>query len=295
MDSSSLLGVAIFSLEYLARASKIYLGFPTLIGARLAGDSSPKRLTQICYERWKRGPIEAKETFGFKIFLNAEDSVISPRIGVLGVWELATTLLFKRLVRPKTVVVDVGANIGWYTLLAASRTGPEGKVVSFEPEPTNFGLLARSIAANGFWWAKPFRACVADREGTVRLYVSPTNRGRHSIVYRRSEKNIDVESVTLQTFLPKTGVENIDVLKVDAEGAEPLVFAGAGHYLETTRHVLVDWDPQAWSNRADLLKEISKVFEAHLVVDSPFLTKRIHELSHIRFSANIYLRNRLLR
>lgn len=282
----------VFSLEYLARASKIYLDFPKLLGARLAGNSVAERLTQICQERWRRRPAEARETFGFKIFLNSEDTVISPRIGVLGVWELATTILFKRLVKPKMVVVDVGANIGWYTLLAASRIRGEGTVVSFEPEPVNFDLLVRSIAANKFWWAKPFRACVADREGKMRLYISPANSGRHSIVYRRSEKSIEVESVTLENFLSKMGVEKIDVLKVDAEGAEPLVFEGSGKYLDAVGHVVVDWDPHVWSDRTPLVKELSKVFDAYMVVNSPFLVKRVDDLSGIKFSANIYLRNR---
>lgn len=282
-----------FSLEYLLRASKIYLEFPTLIAARLRGRSAADRLTEVCQSRWRERPSEWREAFGFKIFLSPDDTVISPRIGVSGVWELATTLLFRGLVKPKMVVVDVGANIGWYTLLGASLTRSEGTVVSFEPEPANFRLLARSIEANGFWWAKPFQACAADRDGSRTLYVSLGNRGRHSIVHRRSEVKVEVECFALKNFLPKIGVEKVDVLKVDAEGAEPLVFEGAGHYLEETGHIIVDWEPQAWSERADLVKEVSKLFDAYAIVNSPLLTKRIHDLLGIKRSLNIYLRNRL--
>lgn len=281
-------------LEYLARAAKVYWEFPELVAARLRGESVADRLTKICQENWRGRPSEAREAFGFKILLNPEDSVISPRIGVSGVWELATTLLFKTLVKRGMVVVDVGANIGWYTLLGASRTGPAGLVVSFEPEPLNFSFLERSIAANGFWWAKPFQACVADEEGTKKLYISPGNRGRHSIVYRRSDQVLEVKSVALEDFLPKVGVEEIDVLKVDAEGAEPLVLQGAGHYLDRVKHVFVDWDPQAWQDKTELTRRVAKVFDVYAVANTPLLTRRIHDPSSINQSLNVYLRNKTL-
>jgi precorrin-6B methylase 2 len=80
-------------------------------------------------------------------------------------YEPMTTLAFHTLVQPGDRVVDVGAHVGYFTLLAARLCGPNGRVFAFEPHPDNFRLLERNIRENGAENVTAVRKAVADRAG----------------------------------------------------------------------------------------------------------------------------------
>ena len=90
----------------------------------------------------------------------------------LGSYEQAKSGLFVRGIRPGEVVYDVGANAGYYTLLAASATGREGRVVSFEPLPANLKFLRQHIALNGLKQVEVFEAAVSDHAGETFFEVA---------------------------------------------------------------------------------------------------------------------------
>jgi FkbM family methyltransferase len=89
--------------------------------------------------------------------------------------------LWSDSLRPGMVVADVGANLGLYTLLAAERVGPAGRVHSFEPDPQNAALLRRNVAANVYNNVVLHEAAVADRQGVVALHRCPEHHGDHRI------------------------------------------------------------------------------------------------------------------
>src|SRR2546428_8119148 len=107
-------------------------------------------------ELYARNPVALVHTHGFDIFLDPADMGISPSIGVLGWYELKTTELFIKLVENGSTVVDVGANVGFFTLLAAKLAGKAGVALSFEPDPTTFPLLSKSPKPKNFWNFRPF-------------------------------------------------------------------------------------------------------------------------------------------
>ena len=88
--------------------------------------------------------------FGQKIFVDTRDIGLTPHILVDGMWEPAVLEVFRRVVGGGMTVVDIGANIGWYSLLAASRVGEKGSVIAFEPNEDLVRLLRRSAEVNGF-------------------------------------------------------------------------------------------------------------------------------------------------
>jgi len=143
-----------------------------------------------------------------------------------GVYEKHETELFSGVVKEGMTVVDLGANIGYYTLLAAKLVGEKGKVFAFEPEPHNFALLVKNIKANGYDNVVPVQKAVSNRSGTTRLFLHQEDAGRHKIYDSHdSRDSIEVDVITLDSL----GEDNqypIDLIKMDIEGAEMAALVG---------------------------------------------------------------------
>lgn len=125
------------------------------------------------------------------------------------------------------VVVDIGAHIGTFSCLAASLAR-EGRVLAYEPEPSNFALLSENLALNGFARARAFERAVAGAAGprTLHLSLKPTTTGGHSL-HRNGERSIEVECTTLDAIVEENGLDRIDFLKLDCEGAEVEILEAA--------------------------------------------------------------------
>lgn len=145
-----------------------------------------------------------------------------------GTWEPEVTRLFESLLQPGMVVVDLGAHIGYFTLLAARKVGSTGKVYAFEPAPSNYALLVRNIALNGYDNIVPVQKAVSNQPGTATFYIHPNQVG-HSFypeTLGRSKTAITVETTTLDQFLAEQGWPPVQMVKMDIEGAEPAALAG---------------------------------------------------------------------
>jgi FkbM family methyltransferase len=127
--------------------------------------------------------------------------------------------------------------------LAARRAR---RVFAFEPDPTSAALLHKSVQHGAFKNVEINEACVSDSDGGATLWKSDTFDGDNSIVRHTGRESIRVRSVTLDECFQD---ETIDLLKVDAQGAEPLIFKGAKRMIEEgrIRSVVLEWDPRYWS------------------------------------------------
>ena len=111
-----------------------------------------------------------------------QDRHVSRRLREEGIWEPYETALLMSLLRPGQVFVDVGANIGYFSLIAARLVGDGGAVYAFEPDPLNFRLLQASVASNGLTRrVHAVSAALAAKEGEGLLYLSADNLGDHQI------------------------------------------------------------------------------------------------------------------
>ena len=255
-------------------------------------------------EVYSRKPVVSKRTHGFDIFLNSEDRGISPSIGVLGWYELRTTEIFTQVLSRGDCVVDVGANVGFFSLLAARIVGQEGKVVSLEPEPTSFSLLSKSVQGNNFSNVLLLQKCASDVDGEKRLFLSTTNnKGTHTIAQNLGGPSLTVPSVRLDSQMSQLGIDRIDMLKIDAEGAEPEILIGAEQLLSRRRirNMIIEWDRrETWLPHKDQIVKLFPDYEGYLVSRSlPFLpiTKLdpgspIEESFHNKHGTNLYLRLR---
>jgi len=181
------------------------------------------------------------EIQGSKMYINSHDNDPSMRRTFRvyvkrGVHEEATTELFKNVVKEGDVIVDMGANIGYFTLLAARLVGKSGKVYAFEPEPRNLYYLLKNIEINKYDNIVAVQKAVSDKKGKTTLYLCPYDSGHHTINQYEGIKAyaphlvgdkkdfVEVETITLDDFLKDE--RKVNVIKMDVEGAEALVLSG---------------------------------------------------------------------
>lgn len=155
------------------------------------------------------------------------DRYISRRLREEGVWEPFETSLLLALLRPGHVFLDVGANLGYFSLLAASVVGDQGRVFSFEPDPANYRLLLANAALNHLdHRITAVAAALAEDNGSGHLYLSEDNLGDHQ-VYRGDEPRSRVPITLYRGSEYLAGkLQRLDLVKVDTQGSEYQVISG---------------------------------------------------------------------
>jgi FkbM family methyltransferase len=145
-----------------------------------------------------------------------------------GTWEPGVTRLFDRLITSGMTVVDAGAHVGYFTLLAARKVGPDGRVYAFEPAAENFTLLLRNIALNGYRNTFPMQIAISDKDGESTLYLYSDSVG-HSLYPETtgsSRATQTIRTTTLDRFFEEEGWPPVQLIKLDIEGAEPAALEG---------------------------------------------------------------------
>jgi len=179
------------------------------------------------YRRFAPREEVSVEAAGHTLFLDPRDMGMARAFLLFrGRWEETETMLFRSLVREGMTVVDIGANVGYYTLLAAKLAGPSGRVYAFEPGPENFERLARNVEANGYQNVTLVPKAVSSASGTASLSLDRSSSGGHSLSrFRGGADSVVVETVSLDDFF-NGRPQAVDVIKMDAEGAEIAILAG---------------------------------------------------------------------
>ena len=226
----------------------------------------------------QRRQAERVEIEGFTMFVRKNDWLIGAGIARTGEYEPQVTACLKELLAPGMVFVDVGANIGYYALLGASLVGEEGQVIAFEPNVDNVALMRRSLAASQVQVVTIHTKAVADRPQTLLLDAGGANsNGRVVEVSPDGFARPSVEAVTLDDTL--ADLERVDVIKIDTEGAEPLVWAGMQEIAKRHRPtILFEFTPTSPHFSAEntprrFLADLSERYSL-AIVDAPatFLT-----------------------
>ena len=160
-----------------------------------------------------------------------------------GFYEPASVDVFERLLRPGMVVVDAGANVGQYTLVASGVVGDAGRVVSFEPDPITCQWLRRNMEINGLRNVSVHQLALYSERTTLELFLATSrDTGSNSLVgepWVSAARTERVECVPLDECLAAQGVRSVDVIKIDIEGAELFALQGAENVLRTSRPLLM--------------------------------------------------------
>jgi FkbM family methyltransferase len=143
------------------------------------------------------------------------------------------------------IVVDIGAHIGHYTLIASKRVGTNGKVVAIEAHPGNFEMLNRNIKLNRLTNVIPLNYAAYSKETKVKLYVPDEESGYtiyHTLMERTGKKFVEVDAITLDYLLLqlngiREGVVEVNWIKIDVEGVEFEVLKGATNVLSKSKDI----------------------------------------------------------
>lgn len=145
--------------------------------------------------------------------------------------------------REGDVLVDVGANVGFFTLLGARLVGEQGAVHAFEPIPANVSVIRRNLAVNGLRNVTVVSKAVADSAGTDSIWVTDHPGGATLMstgeVPYDARTQIEIERTTLDQWVEQAGVHAIRMIKVDAEGAELAVLRGMPFLIGRFRPILL--------------------------------------------------------
>lgn len=175
----------------------------------------------------------------------------------------------------RDIVMDIGAHIGAFTLLAATAAR-DGKVYSVEPADANFALLEENLRVNGIKNAVAHRVALSGSEGTKKLFLSKENTGGGSFydsfsLFGSPAGSVDVPGVTLSKFMEKNGIDRVDFMKIDCEGAEYEILMGGGHEtLAKVRRIAMEYhNIDAGRTGTALAESLKKAgFEVRLVPGS---------------------------
>ncbi len=184
----------------------------------------------------------AGTTQGFSMWVDPTDFAVGHTVAVTGDYEPEVCETIRRLLVPGATFVDVGANIGWFSLLGASLVGPAGRVLAIEPNPRNVELLDMSARENGFSNIQAYCVALSDGPGMVALETDGSN-GRVVALEgppaRPVKADFVVASWPLDHLVGDAGLGRVDVMKIDVEGAEPLALRGAVQLIERDHPVIV--------------------------------------------------------
>lgn len=152
----------------------------------------------------------------------------------LGSYEMNKRLAFEKMIQPGYVVYDIGANVGYFTLLAAVLTGEKGQVYAFEPLPRNVEFLKKHISLNNLSNVEVIQAAVSDRSGEALFeFGASTAMGHLS-----ETGDLRIKLVSLDRMIANGDLITPDVIKIDVEGAEYDVLRGAKNLIETSHPIL---------------------------------------------------------
>jgi FkbM family methyltransferase len=196
-----------------------------------------------------------KTYFGALMNCNLSDWIQS-HIFHFGIWEPEISHLVSRILKADDVFVDIGANVGYDSLLGSSLVGPQGRVIAIEPSPTTFAKLKENIALNKSTNICAVNVAVSDSVGALDLFdVSEDNCGAATTLARRGGKLIaTVDALPLAHILTPSEMGSIRLIKIDVEGAEPMILNDVLDHIEdfpTSMDIIAESSPDEFeaSNR----------------------------------------------
>jgi FkbM family methyltransferase len=145
-----------------------------------------------------------------------------------GIFEPKSTEIVRKLVKQGDVVLDIGANIGYYTILFSKLVGKNGKVFAFEPTTHFMDILQRNLDANDVTNVEIVKCGLSDKEHTLEISIGPSSATLHPAPgFDREDKREVINLTTLDIFSENRNIRKIDFIKIDVDGHEPFFFQGA--------------------------------------------------------------------
>ena len=181
-------------------------------------------------------PPQVAALEGFRILASPDDLAVGVDV-LAGCYEPDVVAVFRQVLRPGMTVIDVGANIGVFTMLAASLVGPSGRVLAVEPNPLNARMAEASRRLNGFDHVTVLQAAAGPGAGMLAINTSFSNGTTAAIDDGQVMQADTVACVAVDQVAPAG--RRVDLVKLDVEGAEYTALQGCRRLLRRDRPVLV--------------------------------------------------------
>jgi FkbM family methyltransferase len=190
------------------------------------------------------GTLLTKSAYGRTFYLDANDRGITPSLLMTGEWQPEVSAFLDRAISAGARVIEIGSNMGAHTVEIAKRVGPTGHVLAFEPNPRTAGLLRSNLEVNGvLGWCDVRQAAVAAKRGEVILHILDEHPGSSSLVAFDDHLETTIGDrarvVTVACIALDDELPTADLIKIDAEGAEPQILDGMMRTLERNQRVTV--------------------------------------------------------
>jgi FkbM family methyltransferase len=160
-----------------------------------------------------------------------------------GFYEPETTVLLASVLKPGDTFIDVGAHVGYFSVLAAALVGAAGRVIAFEPEPRNYARLVEHVRLNGFAHVVPVPSAAGSEEGMLEFHFNSDNDGGHALWdvgrhllnerSRAAPRSFPVEVTTVDRIVGRQPPGRVRAIKIDVEGNEHAVVRGAQRTIES--------------------------------------------------------------
>ncbi len=222
----------------------------------------------------------------YKMYVDTNDIGIASHLMLEGYWEMWVTAAMMQHVRPGSTVIDIGANLGYFTLLMADLTGSDGRCLSFEPNPIMASLVDKNIRVNGMAPITTLYQCaLGSAAGVVAMEVDPIQPGGgHVIPYVEGSGPAAIPIKRLDEI---PGALEADFIKMDVEGSEHDVWLGMSAILESGRPltIFMEFTVSRFADPHGFLDEISAAGFSLEVIDHhhgilPITREELFMLSH---------------
>jgi FkbM family methyltransferase len=233
---------------------------------RHAPEPQRRLFWRLVGSKLSRGAWEftTESNYGFKMQANTVD-LLGRYVYYFGVWEPDVTTWILGRLREGDTFIDVGANFGYFALLASRIVGPSGHVVAIEASPRILQTLTRNLALNGADNVRVVNVAVTDREGELEIYDGPAyNSGRTSVLQQEGlRRGGTVATKPLPAILTDAELSGARIFKIDVEGAEQLVVQGLRDALPRTQaaaEFVIELSPLRLAALGQTARDILDVF-----------------------------------
>lgn len=232
---------------------------PTPMGA----PRSRAELEQLCRDAAKAvylgdGRLLTVVLGGLKMMVDAKDLGITPHLAIDGFWESWVTVAMMHLARPGMRIINIGANMGYFSLLFAKAVGNDGSVIAIEPNGNLCDLIRQSKTMNGLHCLGVMEAAISDRTGTTSLVVPVghcMNAQIEEVNVQTDDRDVRMVRVCTLDDLMAPHVApvskwsgDIDIVFVDAEGAEERIWDGAAETCKRVQRWVIEFGPTRYKD-----------------------------------------------
>lgn len=196
--------------------------------------------------------VLCKVLAGYKMYVDSKDLGIAPHLIMDGYWESWITKLLVQTIKPGFTCLDIGANFGYFSILMSELNGETGKTFAIEPNPRIAKLLRSTRFVNGGKF-EVIETALSDKKGEAILTVTEGELGGGTIKQNEMKKDrsqVVVQTITLDELVKEKKIGIVDIVKIDVEGVEPMVFKGMQETIAANPQiqVIVEYSPSIYED-----------------------------------------------